>query len=492
MKFSVRMKITLMVVVFATFIVAASWIVCNFVIEKVFLNNLKANLITTYNSCNKLFNDSSSDYIELDDLYGKIKNPAGSIVLIIDVDNNKIYFTSINDNGRMMESLNRIIRSVIEKDEDIFFEDSDYVIQRNHDDTINSDYYDLVGKLDNGFSIIIRSPISEVESFTRTIKRVFNYVAATLIIFCAVFVLFISNIFSTPIKKLSHSARRMANLDFDTKIDVDTKDEIGELGESMNELSSKLEDTISKLKTANIELERDIEEKRKIDDMRRDFLSHVSHELKTPIALIQGYAEGLKDNLFDDKENMEFYSDVIIDEAQKMNQLVQKLITLNEIEFGKFNINIERFDLVELINGVLNSTRILINEEYVNIVFEEQSPVWVWADEFLIEDAFTNYLTNAIHYVSEGGAIKIYFEKNDNKLRLNVYNQGNRIDNEDIDKLFIKFYKTDKSRSREYGGSGIGLSIVAAIMQAHGKEYGVYNVEDGVVFYFDLDTNMPC
>lgn len=492
MKISMRMKITLMVVIFASFIVVASWIVCNYVIERVFVNSLKANLVTTYKSCNKLFNDNYSDDFEIDDLYGKIKNPAGAIVLIIDIDNNKIYFTSINDDGRMMESLNRIIHSVIETNEGRYLEDSEYIIQRNHDETINSDYYDLVGKLDNGFTIIIRSPISEVESFVRIIKRVFNYVAATLIIFCAVFVLFISNIFSSPIKKLSNSAKRMAKLDFDTKVKVYSKDEIGELGECMNELSSRLENTISQLKTANIRLEKDIAEKRKIDDMRKEFLSHVSHELKTPIALIQGYAEGLKDNLFDDKENMEFYSDVIIDEARKMNELVQKLLTLNEIEFGDFNIKIERFDLVELIKGVLNSTRILINEEYVKIIFDEESPVWVWADEFMIEEAFTNYLTNAIHYVSDGGLIKIYFEKNDQNLRLYVYNQGNRIDEDDIDKLFIKFYKTDKSRSREYGGNGIGLSIVAATMEAHGKEYGVFNVEDGVVFYFDLDTNMPC
>ena len=492
MKISIRMKIALMVVIFASFIVAVSWIVCNVAIERVFVNKLKSNMVTTYNSCNKLFNESASYDIEVDDLYGKIKNPAGAIVLIIDIDNNKIYYTSINDNGKMIQSLYRIINSVIEADEGRDLNDSEYIIQRNHDDTINSDYYDLVGKLDNGFITIIRSPISEVESFVDTIKRVFNYIAAVLIIFSAVFVLFLSSIFTTPLKRLSHSARRMADLDFDTKVKVYTKDEIGELGECMNELSLKLEDTISQLKTANLELEKYIEEKRKIDDMRKEFLSHVSHELKTPIALIQGYAEGLKDNIFDDKENMDFYSDVIIDESKKMNQMVQKLITLNEIEFGNSNIKIERFDIVELIKGVVNSTKILTNESDVKVVFDEKAPVFVWADEFMIEEAFTNYLTNAFHYVCDGGLIKIFFEEKENIIRLCVYNQGNNIEDEDIDKLFVKFYKSDKSRSREYGGNGIGLSIVAATMQAHGKEYGVYNVSDGVVFYFDLDVNMPC
>lgn len=115
--------------------------------------------------------------------------------------------------------------------------------------------------------------------------------------------------------------------------------------------------------------------------------------------------------------------------------------------------------------------------------------MYVWADEYMIEEVFTNYLTNAIHYVREDGIIKVYYEKKENDIRVCVFNEGNHISDEDIDKLFIKFYKVDKARTREYGGNGIGLSIVAATMEAHGKAYGVENVEGGVVFYFDLDVN---
>ncbi|MBQ7707834.1 MAG: HAMP domain-containing protein, partial [Lachnospiraceae bacterium] len=377
MKFSMRMKITLMVVIFSSFIVAASWIVCNVVIEKVFVRNLKDNMITTYNSCNNLFSDRYYFDYELDDLYGKIKNPAGAIVLVLDIDNNKIYYTSVNDSGMMMNSLYRIIDSVIEADEGRNLKPSEYIIQRNHDETINSDYYDLVGKLDNGYIIIIRSPISEVDSFISTVKRVFNYIAATLIIFGAAFVLFISSMFTTPIKKLSHSARRMADLDFDTKVKVDTKDEIGELGECMNELSSKLEDTISKLKAANIELEKDIEEKRKIDDMRKEFLSHVSHELKTPIALIQGYAEGLKEGISDDEESRNYYCEVIMDEATKMNIMVKKLLTLNQLEFGTEAANMERFDIVDMLSNYIKSAELLARQKEATIKFDHYDPIFV-------------------------------------------------------------------------------------------------------------------
>ena len=134
----------------------------------------------------------------------------------------------------------------------------------------------------------------------------------------------------------------------------------------------------------------------------------------------------------------------------------------------------------------------MIEEVGAEVDFKEQAPVYVWADEYMIEEVFTNYLINAVHYVNKGGKIKISFERIETDIRVNVYNEGSPIAPEDIDKLFIKFYKSDKARTREYGGNGIGLSIVAATMQAHGKKYGVYNSDDGVVFYFDLDANMPC
>lgn len=491
MKCSIRTKITLMVVSFACFVVIASWVVCNYVIEGVFVNHLKDSLTVTYHSCNELFRNSDYSNQDIDDLYGQIKNPADAMILILDLDNSKIY-TSINDEGRMMESLYNIIKSISDTNEGVHLSKQGYVIKRNHDDLINADYYDLVGKLDNGCAIVIRTPISEVESATEIVSHVYNITAATLIVFGAIFVLVFSNIFSGPIKNLSNVAKRMTKLDFDVKATIYTKDEIGELGNSMNELSEKLESTISQLKMANITLCKDIENKQQIDDMRKEFLSHVSHELKTPIALIQGYAEGLKDSISDNPESMDFYADVIIDESKKMNMLVKKLLDLNEIEFGQVPINIERFDIVSFIRDIINSTKVLLDGEEKNIVFEEEGPVYVWADEYMIERAFTNYLTNAIHYVSDNGTIKVFFYGSGNDLRVCVYNQGELISPEDIDKLFIKFYKSDKARSREYGGNGIGLSIVAATMEAHGKNYGVYNVDDGVVFYFDLDVNMPC
>jgi signal transduction histidine kinase len=390
----------------------------------------------------------------------------------------------------MMRSIEGITQA-INSSEDLVLKKGSYEITQNHDSLINADYYDLIGVLDNGMVIVVRSPVARIQSALKVIISVFNYIMIGLIIFSSMFVLALSSVFTTPLKRLSHAAKKMTELDFDVKVPVVTKDEIGELSSYMNAMSWRLQQTISELKAANIKLQKEIDNKQQIDDMRKEFLSHVSHELKTPIALIQGYAEGLKD-MADDEESREFYTDVIIDEAQKMNIMVKKLLDLNEIEFGTEPLKIERFELVGFISQIISTSQILTDNSNAVIEFNEQPPVYVWADEYMIEEVFTNLLTNAIHYVKPDGIIRISLEKKDGDVRVSVYNQGNQIADEDIDKLFIKFYKADKARTREYGGSGIGLSIVAATMDAHGKKYGVYNVEDGVVFYFDLDANIPC
>ena len=147
---------------------------------------------------------------------------------------------------------------------------------------------------------------------------------------------------------------------------------------------------------------------------------------------------------------------------------------------------------MDFIKNIIDASAILVEEAEARIIFDETEPAYVWADEFLIEQVFTNYFTNAIHHVKPGGEIRITFDRTEENIRVFVFNQGEKIPDEDIDRVFDKFYKVDKARTREYGGSGIGLSIVAAAMKSHGKDYGVFNTEEGVTFYFDLDANMPC
>lgn len=348
----------------------------------------------------------------------------------------------------------------------------------------------LFGMLDNGYLIAMQIPMEGMRATITIFTRFLSYIASIAVVFGACAMYIVSRSFTTPIKEMADVANRMRDMDFDAKVTTITPDELGDLGVCINDLSAKLEQTISELKTANNELRKDIDQKTKIDDMRKEFLSHVSHELKTPIALIQGYAEGLRENIFDDdEESRDFYLEVIEDEAQKMSRMVKRLLELNEIEFGQDKVHIERFDVVELLKNLTSSTDILFQKKGVTLEFEQEEPIYVWADEFMIEEALSNYISNALNHVCDGGKVKIHFEHRETDVRIYIYNDGNPIPEEDLEKIWIKFFKVDKARTRAYGGNGIGLSIVAAAMAAHGKEYGVSNKENGVEFYLDLDTN---
>ena len=280
----------------------------------------------------------------------------------------------------------------------------------------------------------------------------------------------------------------MADLDFDAKYTSGGEGEIGVLGENFNSMSEKLESTISELKNANFRLQQDIEQKEKIEKMRTDFMGNVSHELKTPIALIQGYAEGLREGVSNDAESREFYCDVIMDEAAKMNQMVKNLMTLNQLEFGDENVEFQRFDLTELIRGVLQSMEIVAQQKEARVQFRQKEPVYVWADEFKAEQVVRNYVSNAFNHLDGDRVVDVKLIPSGEKVKVTVFNTGAPIPEEDVPHIWEKFYKVDKAHTREYGGNGIGLSIVKAIMDSFHQKYGVKNYDNGVEFWFELDV----
>jgi signal transduction histidine kinase len=234
-------------------------------------------------------------------------------------------------------------------------------------------------------------------------------------------------------------------------------------------------------------LQKDVKKKEEFDEVRKEFLNNVSHELKTPIALISGYAEGLKDNIAEDKESRDFYCDVIIDESNKMNNMVQKLLSLNRLEFGNDPTVMERFDIVSLVRGVVHGMKLLLDEKGAEVTFSSEDCIYVWGDEFKIEEVVTNFMSNALNHLDYEKKIDIRIRRVDNLVRTSVFNTGDPIPESDIDKIWDKFYKVDKARTREYGGSGIGLSIVKAIMDAHNQQCGVKNYDNGVEFFFTLE-----
>lgn len=432
---------------------------------------------------------ASGGNIQSDDFgvtFERISSRNNLDILILDSDTRTIRST-VNDVEVLTDRILSYFFRGTEKAEPLYSNDQ-YHVQKIFDSWMNMEFIELWGLLSNGNMIIIRSPMESIRESAMIANSFLAYVGAIAIVISALVIWFISKKITEPILELANISEKMTHLDFDAKYkDSGNHDEIALLGRHINQLSGTLEKTISELKTANNELQLDLARKNEIDEMRKEFLSNVSHELKTPIALIQGYSEGLKDCVIDDEESKNFYCDVIIDEAGKMNKLVKNLLELNQLECGNDSVFMERFDITELIRNCTNSLDIMLRQNGIKLVFNHQGPVYVWADEFKLEQIINNYLSNAIHYAMGEKVIEITIERIGERVRVKVFNTGDPIPEAAIVHLWTKFYKVDKARMREYGGSGIGLSIVKAIMDSMNQQYGVINYDNGVAFWFEVD-----
>lgn len=405
--------------------------------------------------------------------------------VILDTNHSEILDYDSRNANRLYASLFGYITGVAPAKSSTLEETDHYTLEVNRD--MDMDYLDMWGILDNNNVFLIRLPMAGISDSIQISNMFYLYTGMIVVAISILAIWFLSQRLTKPLEELTDISIRMSNLDFNAKYESGGEDEIGVLGQNFNKMSKELEQTISELKTANNELQKDIEKKERIDDMRKEFLSNVSHELKTPIALIQGYAEGLKECINDEAESRDFYCEVIIDEAAKMNNMVKKLLTLNQLEFGNDQISMECFDLTELVRGVVNSAQLLADQKDAQILFVQDTSVYVWGDEFKIEEVVTNYVSNAINHIDGERKIEIKMQRREGHIRLSVFNTGKPIPEEDIDKIWIKFYKVDKARTREYGGSGIGLSIVKAIMESMNQKFGVKNYENGVEFWFELE-----
>ena len=364
-----------------------------------------------------------------------------------------------------------------------------YEILKVRDNDTQLEYIDMWGTMGiyGEYYFVLRSSIESIRNNVALSNRFLIYVGSMITCVSLWLIWFFARKIANPILELAHLSQKMASLDFEAKYTSGGKNEIGVLGQNFNTMSDKLEETISDLKNANHELKKDIEKKEKLENMRTEFIANISHELKTPIALIQGYAEGLHEGIDSDMQMREFYCNVIIDEAVKMNQMVKKLLELDQAESGG-NVKYERFDIMEVIRGIINSNEILIRQKEIEVTIDQKEKVYIWGDEFKIEQVVQNYITNAINHVDEKKFIEIKAEKKEETAKISVFNTGQRIPEEELENIWEKFYKIDKSHSREYGGNGIGLSIVKAIMDSMNQQYGVKNYDNGVEFWFELST----
>ncbi len=491
MKHSLRLRLTVIFCIMTATGMLISWFVNVAFLEKYYTEKKIEDLVDIYSRVSSSFSDDGniSDK-NREELFIACEKDNVSIIVV----NYSMVVKFVAGYDMGDSELQKRIGDIIFNDSGetgfIINESDDYTIQIVTDENTSVEYIEMWGDMQNGNIFVMRTTIESIREIVKVSNGFYANVVWLVLILSIVITVITTVNFTKPILNLVHISERMSNLEFDVKYKSDSEDELSVLGNSMNKLSEKLESTISELKTANLELQKDIEEKNEIDKMRKEFVSNVSHELKTPIALIQGYAEGLKEGINDDPESREFYCDVIIDEANKMNKMVMKLITLNQIESGNSKIEMERFDIITLIDSVLNSASILLKEKDANVFFDNTGSIYVWTDEFQTQEIITNYLSNAINHLDGERNIKVTAERIDKNVRVSVFNSGEHIPQEDIDKIWDKFYKVDKARTREYGGSGIGLSIVKAIAESLDMKCGVSNVEGGVEFFVEMECEI--
>ncbi len=296
---------------------------------------------------------------------------------------------------------------------------------------------------------------------------------------------FLSRRFTQPVLEIKEMAEHMADLDFSSRYCGPVEDEIGELGSSINRLSGHLEQTISALRKTNVQLEEEIDRARRLDEMRRNLLVNVSHELKTPLALVQGYAEGLRINLNSDPESREFYCSVIEEETQHMARMVGELLSVSRIEAGTTAPQPERFSLDEMLDDLLARLTSAVSNRALTVDCPPTDAT-LFADRDMISQVLTNYLSNAIDHTPQGGRIAVRAQREGALLRLSVFNEGSHIPEEELPRIWQSFYKLDQARTRAFGGTGIGLSIVKAVIEAHKCQYGARNLDDGVEFWCTL------
>jgi len=492
-------KLTLAFALFLLGFAALLIIFDNLFIDRYFLYTTKKTLKEEYSSVTEYFNSDEFDETNYSYLYklNEISINSNTVITFFYPNGQRarigneplqpgtMFFDSLNDLRLTDSSGNSITdyKSVISKDGTI--------IDFNDPEEKETKNVGLIGQIviDNetfGY-VFLYTSYTVMQENIKTFNTFVLYISLISLVLSAVIATIVSTQLTKPIKQIEEKTKKISNLDFSSGvIEYKGTDEIGDLAKSINKMSNELEKSISELKDANQKLEDDIKFKERVNKLREEFISDVSHELKTPISIISGYSEALKLEGIS-KEELSDYADIIIDESNRMNKLVRDLLKFTQIESGFITLDKEEIRIQDIINDVIKPLELKLNDKKIKLNVDVADEIII-GDYDMIETVFNNLFTNAINYCDkEIREIKVYSEILNDKMRIYVYNSGEQISEENQKRIFESFYRIDKSRSRKYGGSGLGLSIVKSIMDAYKNEFGIRNEVTGVSFYFDLD-----
>ncbi len=370
---------------------------------------------------------------------------------------------------------------------DVSTADKGFLIKVYESGSIDVDFLVCYAHLPAGERIEVCMQVSQVISTTKIDFIIaFGFLMSALFISFLILIFYLRR-FSKPIDNMCEITGRMAELDFSKKCPPTKLIEMTQLSESINTMSVALDEALTDLNEKNEKLLQDIENERTIDNLRQTFISGISHELKTPIAIIQGYAEGAK--MFYDAGNGKAaaeYCDVIAEETVRMNNMIMRLLEITKYSSGAYEPVHENFSIRDMVQDWFDRNTALVEEKGITAV-NEISPSSIGnGDSIILASVVNNYLSNAVSHIDGERKIVCRTEDIGNSFRVFVFNTGENIEEKHIDKIWDSFYRADKALSRSQGRFGLGLAIVSSIQKLHGQEFGVNNVDGGVEFYFDI------
>lgn len=338
----------------------------------------------------------------------------------------------------------------------------------------------------NDSIIVTVSSMQPINEAAGVIKEFYEYLFLGISLIAILLSSVYANLISKPLVNINKVAKKMSSMDFTAKCEVKSDDEIGNLAITLNFLSSTLKNALDDLKQKNKKLEEDIEKERKLEEMRKDFVASVSHDLKTPIGIIEGYAEGLKDGIATGEDAL-IYINTIIDESHKMNRLVNNMLEISKLESGNIELVIEKFNILRLIRKLIKSFSLEFSSKDIELsLISELEYCYVIGDIFQLEQVLTNLISNALKYTPSKEKVIIEVSTNNNIVNISIENKGAYIPEDEIQNLYTKFYRIDKARNTSKESNGLGLAIVKRILNLHESSYSLTNTIDGVKFEFTL------
>jgi len=450
-----------------------SLILSGILLNSIFLESyyIYKNKVSLISVSDKIMDEYTNDKENGYDYMNMIESIDGISTIIVDKNLNIEYISPSQKLNADEKRLSKEIKQLISDNQKKLAKKYVYYIDEKNNDQKTK--LTFVSRMNNGELIILRKPVKSIRESVSIANQFYIFAGTIMLLLGGIFILVFSKKITKPIIEMSKVAENISNLEFDKRVNIDSQDEIGMLGKSINKISEKLSTSIN-------DLHQDVER-------RKQLVSNMSHELKTPIGIIKGYAEGLKYGVVDDKEKMQKYCSVLVEECDRMDNLVRELLNHSMMESGMVKLNITSFDIYEFISKIVERFNPTFIDKGINFDLKCDNYV-IAADRDMLEKAINNFITNAIDHVEGRNFIQLAAEKKGNGIKISVFNTGSHISMEDFEKIWDLYYKVDKARSRKYGGHGLGLAIVKLIVQLHGGITKVENVQEGVVFSLEIPS----